>query len=85
MGSNPLLIIGVMVALGVAVNFLRLWTFVSGGANNRRAKMARITDMDAHLSFDERIAERMRELENERGTGSPAPPAPPQGFGRRSL
>ena len=78
MGGNTFLIMGLVAVLGVAINFMRLWTLLSGGGSNR-AKIARIADSDAHLSFDERIAERMRELEKERS----APAAPPQGFGRR--
>jgi len=71
-----------MAVLGVAINFMRLWSFLSGGGANR-AKIARIAESDAHLSFDERIAERMRELEKERNAAAPAPP--PQGFGRRGV
>jgi len=82
MGGNLLLIFGLMAVLGVAINFMRLWSFLSGGGGNR-AKIARIVDSDAHLSFDERIAERMRELEKERSAAAPAPP--PQGFGRRGV
>ncbi len=82
MSSNPLLVIGVMVVLGVAMNFLRLWTMLSGNGSRNRAKIARIADSDSHLSFDERIAERMRELEKERSSAA-APVTPPRGFGRR--
>ena len=82
MTSNPLLVIGVVVVLGAAMNFLRFWTMMSGG--NRAARMSRIADHDSHLSFDERIAERMRELEREKhSAGAPPVAAPPQGFGRR--
>ena len=70
MGSNPLLIIGLMVAVGVALNFARMWLFVSTVGGNARAKASRIADLDAHLTFDERIAERMRELEKEQGSGA---------------
>lgn len=83
MGTNTFLIIGLVAVLGVAINFMRLWAFLSGGGGNR-AKIARIADSDAHLSFDERIAERMRELEKERSSTAPTA-APPQGFGRRGL
>ena len=74
--------------LGVAVNFMRLWAFISG-SNGNRTKIARIADSDAHLSFDERIAERMRELGNDAEAASPpsvdrpAAASPPKGFGRR--
>lgn len=81
MGSNPLLIIGLMVAVGVALNFARMWLFVSAVGGNARAKASRIADLDAHLTFDERIAERMRELEKEQGSGtaiaSPTPTSAP--------
>lgn len=82
MGGNIFLIMGLVAVLGVAVNFMRLWSFVSGG---NRAKISRIADSDAHLSFDERIAERLRELEKERSAGLPSTPAPTQGFGRRQV
>lgn len=101
MGSNPLLIIGLIVAVGVALNFARMWLFVSAIGGNARAKASRIAGSDAHLTFDERIAQRMRELEKEQGAGataptsasaepstafaSPPPAAPPQGFGRRGV
>ena len=82
MGGNTFLIMGLVAVLGVAINFMRLWSFLSGGGNSR-AKIARIAESDAHLSFDERIAERMRELEKERSAAAPA--IPPQGFGRRGV
>lgn len=84
MSGNPLLVIGLVVLLGVAINFMRLWAFISGIVGNHRAKIARIAETDAHLSFEERIAERMRELEQERSSNAgTAASAPPQGFGRR--
>ncbi|MEO7815133.1 MAG: hypothetical protein ABIR87_06780 [Sphingomicrobium sp.] len=89
MTSNPLLIVGIMVLFGAAMNFLRFWTFIQGSGANRRARMSRINEGDSHLSFDERIAERMRELQQEQAAS--APPSPPtsgptgatRGFGRR--
>lgn len=84
MGGNTFLIMGVVAVLGVAINFMRLWSFLSGGGANR-AKISRIAESDAHLSFDERIAERMRELERERSAANPSVPAPPHGFGRRQI
>ena len=92
MGSNSLLVIGLVVFLGFALNIMRFMNFVNGIGANSRAKVARITEMDAHLSFDERIAERMRELEKDKQAGGRATPAAPfappanpapQGFGRR--
>ncbi len=85
MGGNTFLIMGLVAVVGVAINFMRLWSFLSGGGGNR-AKIARIAESDAHLSFDERIAERMRELEKERSAAAgPAQAPPPQGFGRRRV
>ena len=91
MTDNPLLVVGVIVVLGVAMNFLRLWTLMAGGT--RAARLSRINDLDSHMSFDERIAEKMRELAKEnQGSAdpsatpaSPASPAAPaaKGFGRR--
>ena len=83
MGGNVFWIMGLVTVLGVAINFMRLWSFLSGGGGNR-AKIARIADSDAHLSFDERIAERMRELEKEQNATA-APAAPSQRFGRRQV
>ena len=83
MGGNTFLIMGLVTVIGVAINFMRLWSFLSGGGSNR-AKIARIADSDAHLSFDERIAERMRELEKQQ-IAIAAPAAPPQRFGRRQV
>ena len=90
MFENPMMIFGATILLGVVLNVLRLWTFVQGSGANRRARMGQISEMDSHLSFDERIAERMRELEREKATGTaPAAPhaqptaTPSQGFGRR--
>jgi hypothetical protein len=79
MGSDALLIVGTIAAVGITLNFVRMWLLVStvGG----RARASRIADSDAHLSFDERIAQRLRELEKESGAETPI--TPPQGFGRR--
>ena len=63
---------------------LRFWMFYAGTSAIRSARMGRINDSDAHLSFDERIAERMRELEKETNNVA-APATPPQSFGRRGL
>ena len=89
--ENPMMIFGVTILLGVVLNVLRLWTFVQGSGANRRARMERISEMNSHLSFDERIAERLRELEREKPAGGtpvapvaqPTAVSPGQGFGRR--
>ena len=89
MTSHPLLIVGVMVLLGAAMNFLRFWTFIQGSGANRRARMSRINEGDSHLSFDQRIAERMRELQKEQENAQSAvsptsgPTGATRGFGRR--
>lgn len=82
MGGNTFLIMGVVVVLGVAINFVRLWGFISGSTGGR-GRIARIANSDAHLWFDERIAEHMRELAEE--PGAKTPDAPGKGFGRRGL
>ena len=89
MTSNPFLVIGVMVALGAATRFLRLWTQPSGKGSARQARLSRISQHDDHLSFEERIAERMRELAQEKSDGSAGTPhrdgplPPSRSFGRR--
>ena len=82
MGNNPILIVVLIVGVGVALNFIRLWLFVS--STGGRAKASRIAEQDAHLSFDERIAERMRALKTDGDDGGSAddgstvpPPAQP--------
>ena len=84
MGSNVFWIMGLVAVIGVAINFMRLWSLLSGAGSNR-AKIARIADSDAHLSFDERIAERMRELDREQNAVAATTPAPSQRFGRRQV
>ena len=91
MTSNPFLVFGVVIILGAAMNFLRFWNSMSSGT--RAARLTRINDRDSHMSFDERIAERMRELEREKDAApalNSSPPSPTSGptgatvgFGRR--
>ena len=92
-GGSSFAIFGVPLLIGAVMTALRFWMFYAGTSAIRSARMGRIADSDAHLSFDERIAERMRELERETTANpAPAPIAPPstsgptgatQGFGRR--
>ena len=56
----------VPLVLGAVMTGLRFWMFYAGSSAMRSSRMGRINDSDAHLSFDERIAERMRELEREK-------------------
>lgn len=83
MGGNSLLILGLLAGLGIAIKVVRLWNSLAGG-NGNRARIGRIATSDAHLSFDERLAERLRELEKEQ-VAPAAPPAPPREFGRRQV
>lgn len=93
-GGSGYAMFAVPLLIGAVMTALRFWMFYAGTSAIRSARMGRIADSDAHLSFDERIAERMRELERETNTANPAPaPVVPQqtsgptgatqGFGRR--
>ena len=61
----------VPMIMGAVMTGLRFWMFYAGSSAMRSARMGRINDSDAHLSFDERIAERMRELEREKHDAPP--------------
>jgi len=66
MDSTTILLVIVPLVLGLvfhAVKFMRFIGFVAGGG---RRPAARNAQPDAHLSFDERVAERLRELERNR-------------------
>ena len=69
----------VPMIMGAVMTGLRFWMFYAGSSAIRSARMSRINDSDAHLSFDERIAERMRELEREKheAPSAPSPSAQP--------
>ena len=93
-GGSGYAMFAVPLLIGAVMTALRFWMFYAGTSAIRSARMGRIADSDAHLSFDERIAERMRELERETNAANPAPaPVVPQqtsgptgatrGFGRR--
>ncbi len=93
-GGSSFAIFGVPLLIGALMTALRFWISYAGTSTTRSARIGRINNSDAHLSFDERIAERMRELERQTTAASPAPAAgaaPPtsaltnttQGFGRR--
>ena len=89
----------VPLVMGAVMTGLRFWMFYAGSSAMRSARMGRINDSDAHLSFDERVAERMRELERDKDSAAtpatpftPPPPSPTpgptgatQGFGRRQI
>jgi len=66
MDSTTLLLLFVPLVLGLifnAVKFMRFIGFVAGGG---RSSASRTTQSVSHLSFDERVAERLRELDRER-------------------
>lgn len=93
-GGSSFAIFGVPLLIGALMTALRFWISYAGTSTTRSARIGRINNSDAHLSFDERIAERMRELERETTAAAPTPAPdtmPPtsgptgatQGFGRR--
>ncbi len=64
MDSTTLLLIVVPLVLGLifnAVKFMRFIGFVASGCR----PATRADQADGHLSFDERVAERLRELNRE--------------------
>lgn len=89
--------VGVLLVIPAAFFFLRLWFFGVGAPGTRYQKIQRISQSDGHLSLDERIAEKLRELEKQQWatedaaappppTGAPPSPASaPTGFGRRKI
>lgn len=94
-----LLTLGILLVMGVALHFARMWFYRTGLGGGRAMRISRIVEDDGHLEFDERLAQRLSELERERETKtatSPAPPSAPApstpftprpagGFGRRGL
>lgn len=93
--DKMLLIIAAMMVLGVGLYFARMWFFRAGFGGGRAMRISRIVENDGYLDFDQRLAQRLGELEREgEGSASPSPPAttvrppaspPPSGFGRRGL
>lgn len=64
--STTLLLVIVPLVLGLvfnAVKFMRFIGFVAGG---RKRQTARGRGYEDQMSFDERVAERLRELERDR-------------------
>ncbi|MEO6580998.1 MAG: hypothetical protein ABIN83_07585 [Sphingomicrobium sp.] len=84
--------IAIPLIMGAVMTALRFWMFYAGTSMIRGKRRAtNVDDGDAHLSFDARIAERLRELEHERHqpvTNSAALPTqslPQRSFGRREV
>lgn len=98
MGDNAMLVvIGVILVFPLIFYFLKVWLFATGTPGSTFHRVQRIVEMDGHLSFDERLADKLRALEKEEVEGgethsppagirppSATPPAP-KGFGRRGL
>ncbi|MEO7410090.1 MAG: hypothetical protein ABIU10_02040 [Sphingomicrobium sp.] len=99
MGDNAMLVtIGAVLVFPFIFYFLKSWLFATGTPGSTFHRVRRIADMDGHLPFDERLAEKLRDLEKEQAAAADAPspppagPAPlfgqppaPKGFGRRGL
>lgn len=94
--DEMLLIIGAMMVLGFGLYYARMWFFRAGFGGGRAMRISRIVENDGHLDFDQRLAQRLGELERERDAGPSPPPVPsqppatptapaPSGFGRRGL
>jgi hypothetical protein len=94
--NETLLVIGLLLILGVCLHFARMWFFRTGFGGGRAMRISRIVEDDAHLDFDARLAERLRELERQQdappapsgpvpSAETPRPAAAPHGFGRRGL
>ena len=84
MDSTSILLIAVPLLLGIllgAVRFMRFIGFLTGS----RRRTSGGAYGDSLLSFDERLAERLRELErgNSRAEADPATGQAAPGFGRR--
>lgn len=102
MGDNAMLVtIGVILVFPFVFYFLKIWLFATGTPGSTFHRVRRIAEMDGHLPFDERLAEKLRVVaeENAAPIGSAPPPADPpsaapafpvspplpKGFGRRGL
>ena len=66
MDSTTVLLVVVPLVLGLVFNAVKFMRFIGFVASGGRRPAARNAQPDAHLSFDERVAERLRELERGR-------------------
>ncbi len=97
MGDNAMLVtVGVILVFPFVFYFLKSWLFATGTPGSTFHRVRRIAEMDGHLSFDDRLAEKLRELEREKDAAVDVPPPPadgpaphpssaPKSFGRRGL
>ena len=85
MDSTTLLLLVVPLVLGLIFNAVKFMRFIGFLTGARRKAGAHGLGGDDHLSFDERVAERLRDLDREtRRNESPSSAHPiPQEFGRR--
>ena len=98
--DNFLIVIGLVLVFPFIFYFLKVWLFATGTPGSTFHRVRRIAEMDGHLSFDERLAEKLRAVDQENDDAAPVPPsgpavqpAPaaaaspfaPKGFGRRGL
>jgi hypothetical protein len=66
MDSTTLLLFVVPLVLGFAFNAVKFMRFIGFVAGGGRKSSTRGRDFDNQLSFDERVAERLRELDRDR-------------------
>ena len=66
MDTTTLLFFVLPLVLGLFTGAFRFMKFVGFMTGGNRQKTAPTQVADAHLSFDQRIAERLRELEHDR-------------------
>jgi len=85
MDSTTLLLLVVPLVLGLIFNAVKFMRFIGFLTGARRKAGARGIGSDDHLSFDQRVAERLRDLDKEtRRSEGPSSAHPiPQEFGRR--
>ncbi|MES2903491.1 MAG: hypothetical protein V4696_04830 [Pseudomonadota bacterium] len=100
MGDNAFLIVlGVILVFPFVFYFLKVWLFATGTPGSTFHRVQRIAELDGHLPFEERLAEKLRLVSEEAAEAEtpphdPAAPSPspftvaPPGtksFGRRGL
>lgn len=87
MDSTTLLLIIVPLVLGLVFNAVRFMRFVGflAGAGRRGLRHGSGNAGNGHLSFDERVAERLRELEPHGPPGDRSKTQISPGFGRRQV
>ena len=66
MDSLTLLLVVVPLVLGLVFNAMKLMRFIGFVAGGGKRQSARGRSFDDQMSFDERVAERLRELDHER-------------------